>query len=186
MARPNRAHVAHYNAVIMSTMASQVTILTIVYSNVYSGGDPRHWPLCWEIHGWPVNSPHKRSLTRKILPFGDVIMDSWAVTTCKNETWPDQTEQAQSKTNGHKAPILSPGPRFNIKTVVPRYGNSHVEDKSVLSFTWGSLYLQDDIFILGRAPDALRGIDPSTMCKLQQRSMETSKQYVGITRHVIR
>ena len=41
----------------MSTMVSQITSLTIVYSAVYSGGDqrnikaPRHWPLCGEFTG---------------------------------------------------------------------------------------------------------------------------------------
>ena len=37
-----------------------------------------------------------------------------------------------------------PGPRLNIKTVFPRYGDSHVKDKTVgdtvLSLTWESLY----------------------------------------------
>ena len=31
----------HYSDVIMSVMASQITSLTIVYSNVYSGADQR-------------------------------------------------------------------------------------------------------------------------------------------------
>ena len=37
-----------------------------------------------------------------------------------------------------------PGPRLNIRTVFPRYGDSHVKDKTVgktvLSLTWKSLY----------------------------------------------
>ena len=33
--------IAHYNGVIMSTMASQINRLTIVYSTVYSGTDQR-------------------------------------------------------------------------------------------------------------------------------------------------
>ena len=37
-----------------------------------------------------------------------------------------------------------PGPRLNIKTVFPRYGDPHVKDKTVgetvLSLTWESLY----------------------------------------------
>ena len=33
---------AHYNDVIMSAMASQITSLTIVYSTVYSGADQRN------------------------------------------------------------------------------------------------------------------------------------------------
>ena len=41
----------------MSTMASQITSLTVVYSTVYSDADqrkhqtPRHWPLCGEFTG---------------------------------------------------------------------------------------------------------------------------------------
>ena len=34
----------------------------------------RHWPLCGEIHRWPVNSPHKWPVTRKVFPFDDVNM----------------------------------------------------------------------------------------------------------------
>ena len=45
----------HYSDIIMSTMASQITCLTIVYSTVYSGRDEkiikalRHWPLWGEF-----------------------------------------------------------------------------------------------------------------------------------------
>ena len=35
---------------------------------------PRHWRLCWRIHRWPVNSPHKWPVTRKVFPFDDVII----------------------------------------------------------------------------------------------------------------
>ena len=48
----------HYDDVIMSTMASQITSLTIVYSTVYFQAQikentkaPRHWPLCGEFTG---------------------------------------------------------------------------------------------------------------------------------------
>ena len=43
---------SHYDDVIMSAIASQITSLTIVYSIVYSDADqrnvkaPRHWPVC--------------------------------------------------------------------------------------------------------------------------------------------
>ena len=30
----------------------------------------------WGIHRWPVNSPHKWPVTRKMFPFDDVIMIS--------------------------------------------------------------------------------------------------------------
>ena len=64
----------------MSAMASQITSLTIVYSNVYSGADQRKHQsstslaFAWGIHRWPVNSPHKGPVTWKMFPFDDVIM----------------------------------------------------------------------------------------------------------------
>ena len=64
----------------MSTMASQITSLTIVYSTVYSGVDQRKHQSSASlafvrgIHRSPVNSPHKGQVTRKIFPFDDVIM----------------------------------------------------------------------------------------------------------------
>ena len=70
----------HYNDVIMSTMASQITSLTIVYSIVCSGTDQiihqssASLAFVRGIHRWQVNSPHKWPVTRKIFPFDDVIM----------------------------------------------------------------------------------------------------------------
>ena len=66
----------------MNTMASQITSLTIVYSTVYSDADQRKHqssaspPFVRGIHWWPVNSPHKRPVTRKRFPFDDVIMST--------------------------------------------------------------------------------------------------------------
>ena len=71
---------AHYNDVLMGTMASQITSLTIVYSIIYLGVDQRKHQssaslaFVWGIHRWPVNSPHKWPVTRKMFPFDDVIM----------------------------------------------------------------------------------------------------------------
>ena len=69
----------HYSDVIMSTMAFTQT--------VYSGADQnKHQSsaslafvcVCvWGgggIHQWPVNSPHKGPVTRKMFPFDDVII----------------------------------------------------------------------------------------------------------------
>ena len=64
----------------MTTMASQITSLTVVYSIVYSGADQRKHQSSASlafvrgIHRWPVNSPHKGPVTRKMFPFADVIM----------------------------------------------------------------------------------------------------------------
>ena len=70
----------HYIDVTMSTMASQITSLTIVYPTVYSGVDQRKHQsyasltFVRGIHRWPVSSPHKGPVTRKIIPFDDVIL----------------------------------------------------------------------------------------------------------------
>ena len=77
----NLAHILqHYNDVMMRVMASQITSLMIVYSNVYSGAVQRKHQstmslaFIWGIHQWPVNSLHKRPVTWNMFPFDDVIM----------------------------------------------------------------------------------------------------------------
>ena len=71
----------HYNDVIMSAMASQITSLTIFYSIVYSGTDQRKHQTSASlafvrgIHWWLVNSPHKGPVMRKMFPSDDVIME---------------------------------------------------------------------------------------------------------------
>ena len=84
--RPRSLVVApRYNDVIMSAMASQITILTTVYSTVYSGADQRKYQssaslaLVMGIHWWPVNSPHKGPVTWKMFPFDDVIIYYWVL-----------------------------------------------------------------------------------------------------------
>ena len=67
-------------ALTVGAMASQITSLTIVYSTVYSGADQRKHQSSASlafvrgIHRWPVNSPYKWPVTRKLFPFNDVIM----------------------------------------------------------------------------------------------------------------
>ena len=71
----------HYCDIIMGAMASQITSLTVVYSIVHSGGDQRKHQSSASlafvrgIPRWPVNSPHKWPVTRKLSPFDDVIME---------------------------------------------------------------------------------------------------------------
>ena len=73
----------YYNDVIMSAMASQITSLRIVHSTVYSRcRSGKHQSsaslaIVREIHWWPVNSPHKGPVTRKMFSFDDVIMCWW-------------------------------------------------------------------------------------------------------------
>ena len=71
----------HYSNVIMGAMASQITNLTIVYSTVYSSTDQRKHQSSASlafvrgIRRWPVNSPHKWPVTRKMFPLDDVSME---------------------------------------------------------------------------------------------------------------
>ena len=70
----------------MSAMASQITSLTIVYSTVYSGADQRKHQSSSSlafvrgIHRWPVSSPHKGPVTRKMFAFDDVIVVRMEIT----------------------------------------------------------------------------------------------------------
>ena len=78
-----RIQAHHYTDVTISPMASQITSLEIVYSTLHSGADQRRHQssaslaFVRRIHRGPVNSPHKRSVTRKMFSFDDVIMSGW-------------------------------------------------------------------------------------------------------------
>ena len=78
----------HYNDVIMNAMASQIISLTTVFSTVYSDVNQRKHQssiflaFVWGIHRWPVNSPHKRPVTLKKIPFDDVTMVSDSPREC--------------------------------------------------------------------------------------------------------
>ena len=75
----------HYDDVIMTMLASQITSLTVVYSIVYSCVNQRKHQssaslaFVREIHRGPVNFPHKWPVTRKMFPFDDVIMRSYTL-----------------------------------------------------------------------------------------------------------
>ena len=77
----NRIFSWHYGDVIMGVLASQITSLTIVYSNVYSGADQRKHQssasLAFFVRGIPrrpVNSPHKWPVTGKCF---HLMTSSW-------------------------------------------------------------------------------------------------------------
>ena len=64
----------------MSTIASQMTNITIVCSTVYAGTDQRKHQssaslaFVQAIRRWSVNSPHTGPVTQKMFPFDDVIV----------------------------------------------------------------------------------------------------------------
>ena len=75
-----RLLISHCNDVIMSAMASVIASLTIVYSTGYLDADQRKHQSSASltfvrgIHRWPMSSPHKGPVTRKMFPFDDVII----------------------------------------------------------------------------------------------------------------
>ena len=78
--RNQTAEWVHYSDVIMGTMVSQITNFTIVSSTVYSSADQRKHQSSASlafvrgIHRWPVNSPHKWPVTRKMF---HLMTSSW-------------------------------------------------------------------------------------------------------------
>ena len=64
----------------MGAISSQITSVSMVCSTVFSNADQRKHQSSASlafvrgIHRWPVNSPHKGPVTRKLFPFDDVIM----------------------------------------------------------------------------------------------------------------
>ena len=74
----------------MSAMASQIAGVSIGCSTVCSGADQRKHQSSASLayvrgmHWWPVGSPHKGPVTRKICPSDDVIMmQNWG---CQSST----------------------------------------------------------------------------------------------------
>ena len=70
----------------MSAMASQITSLKLftqpfvqaqIKENIKGSAS---LAFVKGIHRWPMNSPHKGPVTRKMFPFDDVIMAYWDIT----------------------------------------------------------------------------------------------------------
>ena len=95
----------------MSTMAYQITSVSMLCSTVCSGADQtKHkssasLAFLRGIHWCTVNSSHKGPVTRKMFWFGDIIM-------------------------------TSPGPWFNMKMPLNQYRNSHCGDKTILRLSY--------------------------------------------------
>ena len=105
----------HYCDVIMVAMASQITSLTVVYSTVHAGADQRKHQssaslafVRW-IHLWPVNSPHKGPVTRKMFPFDDAIM----MRICREL----MTSQQQRKYKETVKTRLNPWPPWRVENI---------------------------------------------------------------------
>ena len=101
----------HYDDVIMTMLASQITSLTVVYSIVYSGVNQGKYQssaslaFVREIDRGPVNFPHKWPVTRKMFPFDDVIMGCRL--RLNQNHWPSVTYFTQEVNSSWAKPALN-------------------------------------------------------------------------------
>ena len=77
----------HYNDFIITTMASQIAASRLFTQPFIMRRSKKHQSsaslaFVRGIHRWPVNSPHKGSVTRKMFPFDDVIIRT-AICLCE-------------------------------------------------------------------------------------------------------
>ena len=85
--------ITHYNDVIMTTVASQITSVSIVYSTGCPRADkrkhqsPASLALVRGIHRSTVNFLHKGPVTRRMFPFDDIIMQSGSCVSFEVGTW---------------------------------------------------------------------------------------------------
>ena len=77
----------HYNDVIMSAMASQITSLTVGLLNGLFWRRSKKTSKLRVTALWPVNSPHKRPVTREMFPFDDVIMSNFTEVCSQGFNW---------------------------------------------------------------------------------------------------
>ena len=122
----------HYADVIMIAMASQIISLTIVYSTIYSVADQRKHQSSASlafvrgIHRWPVNSPHKRPVTRKMFPLHDVIMF----------TTTDEKKLSVMKHPSKSNNVTLSWPLWHIE--VEQNGRHIVDDMNILQWKWSN------------------------------------------------
>ena len=160
----------------MTTMASQITRFTVVYSTVYPDADQRKHQssaslafVCG-IHRGPVNSPHKWPVTREMFPFDDVIMNYGDVELSSNLQYlfyhgtktirfACENKIARISNTLSNCSQTSPGGCLNIKMPSYQYRDSHVKDKTVsptvLFLTWESPYLEKTVFMLSNRAQTL-------------------------------
>ena len=119
----------HYDDVIMTMLASQITSLMVVYSIVYLGVNQRKHQssaslaFVREIHRGPVNFPHKWPVTRKMFPLDDVIMR----TDDKNK---------QNKAQQNHAIYFNIDSRTKWLTCCRRHFSNFYYEKLTFDFDW--------------------------------------------------
>ena len=116
----------HYDDVIMSTIASQITSLTIVYSTVYSDADQRRHQssaslaFVWGNNRWPVKSRTKGQLRGKCF---HLMTSSWKILQiqCNGTNYSTTIKQRSTITIlfSHKGPVTRK--MFPFDNVIMQY-----------------------------------------------------------------
>ena len=82
-----------YSDIIISTPASRITGVAIVYRNFSLGADQREYQSSASlaymrgIHRWPVNPPQKGLAMLKIFPFDDINDNYVIIECCGDSIW---------------------------------------------------------------------------------------------------
>ena len=76
----------HYTDVVMSSVASQIASILDVDQRQHQNSASLAF-VVRRIHRSPVNSPHKRPVTRKMFPFDDVIMNISSIFWIEETFW---------------------------------------------------------------------------------------------------
>ena len=128
----------------MGAIASLITSLMIIYSTVHSSTNQRKQQCSASlafvrgIRRWPVNSPHKGPVTRKMFPFEDVIMYFQPSITHLIIRYHKISKAIRSRFNN-----------FNIKTVCC-VNDSHYKDKAIMRpsyLYYGNSYVGKNVYI---------------------------------------
>ena len=135
----------------MDTVTFQITSLTIVVSNVYSGADQRKHQrsaslvFVWGIHREPLNSPHKWPVTRKCFHLmtslcfrwqplwfdtvmqADVTWHAWVKTGNSNVHHPHNNRYLTDNTKGRPADVFFYAACMWVVKFLEATKNIHVE-----------------------------------------------------------
>ena len=99
---PARGLCVHYNDFITGAIASQITSLTIAYSNVYSGADQRKHQSSASlafvrgIHRGPVDAPHKWPVTRECFHLTTSSYSARIERNIRSQNWRHAYEEPHS------------------------------------------------------------------------------------------
>ena len=115
-----------------------ITSLTIVHSTIYSGIDQRKQSFgslafVRGIHRWPVNSPHKWPVTRKLFPLDDVIVD-FVMQMLNNKQQESVTATYTRGPGIRECPALKPlRINTNLKGLLDHHGGIQLAAKLVFN-----------------------------------------------------